>query len=734
MMRNLLWCLLIIVLGLNADVFAQPELDTTFNSTGKVVLSDTLASADDLAVLPNNKIVMVSGCTTTNGSFPFCTVRLNENGSPDTTFGPGFPTSSSGYVLTNIPGSTDPRTVTGVSIQADGKIVLVGYATFTISGIGNRSKLVVVRYNPDGSLDASFGTGGIVIADITPGDNVRAKEVAIQPDGKIVIVGYSAHEASQIFTYTQFVARYNANGSLDNIFGTGGIVRTTISGLDTFGNSVAIQPDGKILAGGEALTVSGSPNTSASYLLVRLNTNGSLDATWDNDGVVRIVYGTSGLPETDGFLSLAVQPDGRVLALGSRNIVYRFHKNGLLDLSFDFDGFRPAFPVSLNEEAPYDLLLSPRGRITVVGHSRPGPSFAHQYSVARYRQDGSSDPAFSEDGYLDIDVGNGPDSAKSVAADSRGRIVVAGTTGMGQMPNPLVPGVFSVARLVAPAASIALSGIIDFDGDGLTDLSVFRPSEGNWYITNSSNNAFRAVHFGAIGDVIVPGDYDGDGKTDVAVFRPSNGYWYILNSSDSSVRSIQLGQSGDIPVTGDFDGDGKSDIVVFRPSAGTFYLLHSSDSSFHFKQWGANGDVPVMGDYDGDARTDFVVYRPSTGTFYILSSFDGTVRGQQFGQSGDKPVAGYFDADGKTDIGVYRPSSGVWYFLNSSDNSFRGTAWGAVGDLAAPGDYDGDGLWDVTVFRPSNGTFYILLSETNELRAEEFGASGDVPVAGAFVR
>ncbi len=273
----------------------------------------------------------------------------------------------------------------------------------------------------------------------------------------------------------------------------------------------------------------------------------------------------------------------------------------------------------------------------------------------------------------------------------------------------------------------------DFDGDGKTDVSVFRPSNGYWYINNSSNNAFRAEQFGTNGDRIVPGDYDGDGKTDTAVFRPSSGSWYILHSSDNSLRATQFGQAGDIPTAADFDGDGKADIVLYRPSNNNFYLLYSSDGTFHFQQWGASGDLPVMGDYDGDGKTDYAIFRPSGAVFYVLRSSDGTVTGQQFGTGVDKPIAADFDGDGKTEIGVYRPTTGAWYYLQSSDNSFRGVLWGTGVDVPAAGDYDGDGKWDVAVFRPSSGVFYILQSATNSLRAEQFGSNGDVPVPAAYV-
>jgi hypothetical protein len=267
-------------------------------------------------------------------------------------------------------------------------------------------------------------------------------------------------------------------------------------------------------------------------------------------------------------------------------------------------------------------------------------------------------------------------------------------------------GVFN-GQTHAYAMVPATSTMFDYDDDGKTEVSVFRPSSGAWYVSNSSNGSFRAETFGLAGDRIVPADYDGDGKTDIAVWRPSSGDWYRIDSSTSTFRAIHFGLNGDIPNPGDFDGDGKSDICVYRPSTNYFYLLYSSDGAL-FRQF-------------------------NPGVFFIKESSTGMERLQFFGTNGDKPIAGDFDGDRKSDIAVYRPSTSAWYALRSSDAGVTGVSWGTTGDVPAAGDYDGDNKLDVAVFRPSSGVFYILQSTNGSLKAQQFGANGDQPTPSAYV-
>ena len=271
----------------------------------------------------------------------------------------------------------------------------------------------------------------------------------------------------------------------------------------------------------------------------------------------------------------------------------------------------------------------------------------------------------------------------------------------------------------------------DFDGDGKSDVSVFRPNAGAWYV-QQSQNGFTGVTFGAGTDLITPADFDGDGKTDYAVFRPSNGTWYYLRSSDGTFVGVSFGQNGDLPRPADFDGDGKADINVFRPSNGAWYRLNSSNGGFFGVQFGQNGDQPLIADFDGDAKSDVTVFRPSAGVFYSLDSSNGAFRGTTFGLGTDIPTMGDFDGDGKTDIAVFRPSNGAWYRLNSTNGGFFGVQFGQNGDIPVTGDYDGDGKADIAVFRPSAGSWYRLNSSNGGFFAVSFGAGTDQPVPAAF--
>ena len=194
----------------------------------------------------------------------------------------------------------------------------------------------------------------------------------------------------------------------------------------------------------------------------------------------------------------------------------------------------------------------------------------------------------------------------------------------------------------------------------------------------------QCVIWGQIGDKPVGGDYDGDGLTDVSVFRPADGIWYIRRSSDNEFSFEQWGTNGDKPVPADFDYDGLTDIAIYRPSSGEWWIKRSSDQSHFAIQFGIAADIPLTGDFDGDGYADLTVYRPSEGMWYQLLTSSG-LRATQFGISTDSPVPGDYDGDGRHDIAVFR--DGIWYLLQST-HGFSVIYWGTAGDIPAAIRYD----------------------------------------------
>lgn len=270
----------------------------------------------------------------------------------------------------------------------------------------------------------------------------------------------------------------------------------------------------------------------------------------------------------------------------------------------------------------------------------------------------------------------------------------------------------------------------DFDGEGRSDLAVFRPSEGKWYRKNIQEGTLSVVGWGLETDKLVAADYDRDAVVDHAVFR--DGTWWIYKSTDQLPRIEQFGTAGDIPVPADFDADGIADLAIFRPSMGTWWVRRSSDGQIATIQFGLNGDVPLPGDFDGDSKRDIAVYRPSSSVWYVLRSSDGQVRTDRFGIAEDVPLNGDFNGDGLADLAVFRPSTGMWFVARSTGvpaQNFDATQFGISTDVPVPADYDGDEKTDLAVYR--NGTWWTLRSSTGQVYVEQFGLGSDKPIAAA---
>jgi glucose/arabinose dehydrogenase len=316
------------------------------------------------------------------------------------------------------------------------------------------------------------------------------------------------------------------------------------------------------------------------------------------------------------------------------------------------------------------LLLDSPLTIASYGEDEAGELYLADYATGDiYRMAGPVAGDFDGDGKADIVVYRGTNGGWYVIPS--GGAAPYGVVWGGDATDKPAPG--------------------DYDGDGKTDIAVYRASNGGWYIIPSSGAAPYGVGWGGdatygvswgggASDQPVPGDFDGDGKTDVAIYRSSNGGWYIIPSSPPSTPygAGWGGGASDIPVPGEYDGDGKTDVAIYRPSNGGWYIIPSGGAAPYGVAWGGSiGDLPVRGDYDGDGKTDIAVYRASNGGWYVMPSSGAAPYGVGWGGDlSDKPVPGDYDGDGKTDIAVYRKSNGGWYVIPSSGAVPYGVGWG----------------------------------------------------------
>ena len=319
---------------------------------------------------------------------------------------------SAGTQVTSFNPSTSEKALAMV-VQPDGKIILAGYTT-------NGALLedfAVVRFNANGALDNTFGTAGKVTTDFDSTAD-RARAIALQQDGRIVVAGYSDISTLQKFA----LVRYNSNGTIDNTFGTNGKVTTTNIGPGWGGaTGVAVQPDGKIVAIGQSGT-----STNSYFAVARYNSDGSLDNTFSGDGKLN----TSLADKFNIASSVAIQPDGRILVAGKSYTIdwdfsmARYLSDGTLDVTFSQDG-KVIISAGTDDDAAHAIALQSDGKIILVGEAVDAtlPDFA----VVRLNADGTLDNSFGSGGKVITPMGADYDYAYAVVIQSDGRIVVGGT-------------------------------------------------------------------------------------------------------------------------------------------------------------------------------------------------------------------------------------------------------------------------------------------------------------------
>ncbi|MFH1196800.1 MAG: T9SS type A sorting domain-containing protein [bacterium] len=395
----------LICLFMAVNNFAQDgALDNTFSGDGKAT-TVIKAGADDycfaLAIQTDDRIVTAG--YSYDGGYDIALARFNSDGTLDTGF------DGDGIVTTAVGSGADYGY--SIAIQSDGKIVVAG-----CSYNGSNYDFALVRYNSDGTLDTGFDGDGMVTTAIGSGGDV-AYGVAIQSDQKIVAAGYSYNGTNNDFA----VVRYNTNGSLDNTFDTDGKVTTAVTANNDWGRDVAIHADGQIVVAGYS-----SNPSYYDFALVRYNTNGSLDNTFDSDGKVVMYVGSY----DDKCYSVCIQSDSKILLAGSASdgtyfdyAVIRFNYNGSLDAGFGFSGKYTA-SIRSYDDIGYDIAIQSDGKIVIVGSSSDGSTA--DYAIIRLNTSGSIDTGFDSDGKVTTAIDSYEDVATSVGIQSDGKIVVGG--------------------------------------------------------------------------------------------------------------------------------------------------------------------------------------------------------------------------------------------------------------------------------------------------------------------
>ncbi len=411
------------LLTIPMNLFSQPgTLDTTFGIGGKVITQIGLSNDYALSVniLPDSSIITAGYYSDytylPEGNNVFLS-KYHIDGTLDNGFG------IRGIVKDTI-GSIGSQ-ILATAIQPDGKIVAIGTV-----GSGWSAKILLLRYNSNGTYDNYFGNGGIVITQIDTCS--LGGSVAIQPNGKI-IVSASIHNGTNL----DFgLLRYNSDGTLDNSFGTGGVVISTIGSGYEYNSSLKIQSDGKFVLAGRTYTSSWAESKG---LIIRFDANGLIDTTFGNGGATITSVGSA--PGYCVFNDIALQSDGKIVSIGysiedigngnydNKNLVVRYNSNGLLDSSFGANGV-VLTDVLGGGDIANSIIIQPDEKILIAGHSGEAyPDITSYITVSRYNDNGVLDVSFGTDGIVTTNVsGYETNFANSIKLQADRKIIVAGST------------------------------------------------------------------------------------------------------------------------------------------------------------------------------------------------------------------------------------------------------------------------------------------------------------------
>ncbi|MBK9155778.1 MAG: hypothetical protein IPM25_16490 [Chloracidobacterium sp.] len=625
------------VIRINAD----GSRDFGFGSECKLVpivgnLWPTDAGQPRVALQPDGKIIASMGPSV---------MRCNPDGTLDESFGVG------GIQQISL-GFSGVSSLT-IAVQADGKTVIGGAAQ-----VDSATRFAVGRVDVDGSPDTSFDGDGLAVLTLTGPFTVGA--VAIQPDGKIVAAGSSSGDF--------LVARFNADGSLDNGFDSDGMQTTPIFAGNDAVNAVSIQPDGKIIAAGTSR--SSTSINSGVFAIVRYNSDGSLDSSFDGDGIAANPVMNMGTAMLDSTIrSVALEPDGKIVALGRTHngknfdhAMARYNPNGSLDQSFGQGGFVvPPVPTANDnlDDLGSVVLVRPDGRIFTAGDtvdwtgSSPNAIMASKdITIRQFNSDGIPDIAFAG-GRADLDVGGNRTVGTAMAIQPDGMILSSGNYFENYFGQPPFSGGFGTAPF-----------IVRFNPDGTRDNAfgvngVLRTSFEPTKLANAPDGKIASVestwlyqyHSGGTLDTAfgTGGRISWSGHSQGPLFQPDGKFLAVQGA-----EIIRYTSAGALDTS--FDGDGRvpisgGDIILVLQPDEKIVVAAGVSNNLVITRLNSDGSLDASFDGDGSATTDIentdlpaAIALDPNGKIVVLAR-------SNWGGSQQKPAFVRYNSDGSLDAG-----------------------------------------------------------------------------------
>lgn len=609
-------------------ISAVAALDTTFNVTGRAITDlgqlPPISTARVVEAQSDGRILMAGGTLDSDG-FKMVVMRFLASGQLDSSFG------VQGRVILSFGIENDFAYC--MAVQSDGRILVGGYTTQD-----GTTHFALARMLSDGLMDPDFGTAGTVTTQLGTFDS-EMYALALQPDGKILAVGY-AWNALATPNRDFAIVRYLPNGTLDNTFGELGngvlIQATTATASEDYATGVAIRNDGKIIVGGTRYPSVGA----SSFAIMRLTTTGVLDSTFGVGGRQTTTSSTNNLQAQTLLLQADGKPilAGQVTVAGDREFFCaRYLNTGVLDTSFGTSG-RAIISMGSSSDTVLDAVLDSSGRVMMAGYSVTSSS---QFALLRLTTSGVADSTFDNDGRVAWDLGPSADMAFSLALQSNGKILLAGDRNNDMVLARLteensnqLPVATDDSSFVLPGRAVTLDVLAnDTDGDmhTLSIQSFTQPASGG--TVNQLANALRfnatSTFTGASFQYTVT---DGQGGTDQAVVTISPvstfAQWQSAHFAENASDPIIAGP------TRDPDHDELSNALEYafgkdplKPDI-TPHLAPSQSSGklvLTTTRWVAATDLIMAAEFSSD-----LIGWDSTGVSMQIVSNDGILETRQY--------------------------------------------------------------------------------------------------------